>query len=349
MKLLVVGDVHWCQNSSIIRRMGDKYSVRLENLINSVNWTERVAETNFVDLIVYLGDFFDTASLNAMEITALKEICWAKNARHIFLCGNHEMGSHDLAINSANVLSLISNCEVVSEPNWFEAEGVGLYFLPYILESERHGISEYFSEITEKSICFSHNDLLGLQMGQFLSKEGFDISDMSKSFTRIYNGHLHNGMKVTNNLINVGNLTGQNFSEDATKYRHQLYMVEINNGNFYEVDTFVNPFAFNFYKFDFTDCDINYVKNTLSGLKDNAVLSITCSDDIFLDTKAIVTELPSTIVESRIIKKMSVMNVDKTDIVELSQVDHLKEFQTYVLDTIGNNDVVLSELGKVIA
>ena len=71
MKILIVGDVHWSTYSSIVRSRGKKYSTRLENLINSVNWAERIADEENCDRIIYLGDFFDKADLTAEEITAL--------------------------------------------------------------------------------------------------------------------------------------------------------------------------------------------------------------------------------------------------------------------------------------
>ena len=88
MKILVVGDVHWSQYSSILRKRGEKYSYRLENLIQSVNWAEQLAYETNCELIVYLGDFFDRAEINSEEISALKEIVWASKP-HYFLVGNH--------------------------------------------------------------------------------------------------------------------------------------------------------------------------------------------------------------------------------------------------------------------
>ena len=40
MKIGVIGDVHWSSYSSIVRSTGDVYSTRLENLIQSINWSE---------------------------------------------------------------------------------------------------------------------------------------------------------------------------------------------------------------------------------------------------------------------------------------------------------------------
>ena len=43
LKLLIYSDPHFCEFSSIIRSQGKKFSVRLENLIKSVNWVENLA------------------------------------------------------------------------------------------------------------------------------------------------------------------------------------------------------------------------------------------------------------------------------------------------------------------
>ena len=99
MKYLVCGDVHWCQYSSILRARGRKYSVRLENLINSVNWVEDLAAKKGCIGVIYLGDFFDRPDLNAEELTALQEVKWA-NIKHIFIVGNHESNVLNLSFSS---------------------------------------------------------------------------------------------------------------------------------------------------------------------------------------------------------------------------------------------------------
>ena len=78
MKVLIIGDIHFSQYSSIIRKRGEFYSERLENLLWSINWVEKQAEENKVDKIIYLGDFFDRSDLNAEELTAFRDIRWAK-------------------------------------------------------------------------------------------------------------------------------------------------------------------------------------------------------------------------------------------------------------------------------
>lgn len=91
MRICIWGDNHWSQYSSIIRKRGQKYSCRLENSIQSLNWVEKLAVDKNCDMTVCLGDFFDSSSLNAEEITALKDVHWS-NLPKYFIVGNHEMG-----------------------------------------------------------------------------------------------------------------------------------------------------------------------------------------------------------------------------------------------------------------
>ena len=70
-KILICGDIHFSTYSSILRKRGEFYSERLENLLWSINWVEKTAEDNKCNRIIYLGDFFDKASLDSEELTAL--------------------------------------------------------------------------------------------------------------------------------------------------------------------------------------------------------------------------------------------------------------------------------------
>ena len=143
MKIGIVGDIHWSKYSSIVRLRGNKYSFRLENCINSINWAESV--TCSCNSVVYLGDFFDSSDLNAEEITALKEISW--NFRpHYFLVGNHELGTNDLTYSSSHLFEYINapgGATVIDKPYSVTVSNITMHFLPYILEEHRKSISEH--------------------------------------------------------------------------------------------------------------------------------------------------------------------------------------------------------------
>lgn len=350
MKILVIGDVHWSQYSSILRKRGNKYSYRLENLIQSVNWAERLSCETFCDCVVYLGDFFDRSDCNSEELSALKEIHW-DNKPHYFLVGNHEVSGSNMIFNSTNIFDL-ANFSIINEPYVKKYNDFELCFLPYILEDDRKDISEYFNGEYGKRIIFSHNDIKGYQMGKFISQEGFDIADIDKSCDLYLNGHLHNGGKVTNKIINVGNLTGQNFSEDAFKYDHSVILLDTDN---ITCAVYENPYALNFYKIDFTENnDIDYINQLSMQMKKNCLATIKCKeeDSSYLRSRFDPNYRNETIpyncnmVESRFVIQLSKSNnLEKKQ--EEFHIDYLNQFSNYMIDLLGDSDVLQYELSEV--
>lgn len=285
MKLLIYTDNHFSETSSIITGMGENFSLRLENQIKSIEWTEKLAKENEVDKIICLGDFFDKPKLNANELTAFSSIKWDKdNPQRDILVGNHDATNIELT-SSATALFDIANTytndslngwdnlfNVINQPIYeYLDDGTTILWLPYIVENKRKSLKEYIGDEKIPDIILSHNDIKGLQMGQFLSQEGFDIKDIEENCKLFVNGHLHNGMKFCENGINLGNLTGQNFSEDAFTYNHSAMLLDTKTLKYELIE---NPYAFNFYKFEInTKRDLK----KFDKLKNNAVLSIKCA------------------------------------------------------------------------
>lgn len=351
MKILVVGDVHWSQYSSILRKRGRKYSYRLENLIQSVNWAEELADETYCDMIVYLGDFFDRSELNSEELSALREITWS-SLPHYFLVGNHEAGRGDLSYNSVSVFELANFCIVQSVRELRLNDFNRVVFIPYILEQNRKPLSELITPAPQKTLVFSHNDIKGYQMGKFISQEGFDIVDIDKSCDLYLNGHLHNGGRITNKIINVGNLTGQNFSEDAFKYDHSVIILDTDAMT---CAVYENPYALNFYKLDFTEnADIDYINEISMQMKKNCVATIKCNEDDLsylrarFDPKYRDDKIPynCNMVESRFI-----IQLNRSDNLEQKQedfhIDYLKQFADYMVETLGDSDLLQTELSEV--
>lgn len=334
MKICCYGDVHWSLYSSIVRSRGNKYSTRLENLITSVNWAERLAQEVGCDMIVGLGDFFDKAELNSEEITALGEIKWA-SIPHKFLVGNHEMGKNDLSMSTTHLFSLCENMEVIDTPiiKVVAETDYNLVFLPYILEEDRKPISHYVSG--DKNIVFSHNDLKGIQLGKFVSVEGFDVDEIKSHCSVFLNGHIHNGGLVEKKVINCGNLTGQNFSEDAFEYGHCAYVLDTDD---LSIAVYDNPYSLNFYKLDFSDKD--FAPPIILPGEPVVVVNVRqedyqkCKD--WIDSSGIIGRI--------IVNKLQSENVKE----ELSlSVDHIEQFKKFVLDTLCTDDIVLSELSNL--
>jgi len=346
MRILVYSDPHWCEYSSIVRKRGDKYSLRLENLIKSINWVEDLSKEKNCNVSICCGDFFDKSELNASEITALKEINWNRAIPHYTIIGNHEMGSSDLSISSSHLFSYL-NCEfnVVDRPFIDDFGDVELAFIPYVLEADRKPIEEYISyPPTKKRILFTHNDIKGIQMGKFISQAGFDIKEIENICSLCFNGHLHNGEKVSSKILNVGNLTGQNFSEDASKYRHGAYIIDTDTLDYEFIE---NPYAFNFWKIDHSvsvdDFGEPVVQSSLAKLDKNIVCTIKTTNPEY--ERDAISRLCNNVVEYRLIIANNISK--EVTIQEEFSVDHIKQFNDYILANLENTEILLQELAEV--
>ena len=353
MRILVYTDCHFSQYSSIIRSRGEKYSTRLENLIASLNWAESLVDKYKCDRVVCLGDFFDAPVLNSEELTALRDINWS-GVKHYFIVGNHESNTIDLKHNSTNSLNL-NNFEIISSPQLETIFGAHLIFLPYIVEEDRKTLRDYIKELhsrevgmfttqeVKNTVVFSHNDIKGIRYGKFESTEGFDISEIENSCHMFLNGHLHNCnfLNESETVLNVGNLTGQNFSEDAYEYNHFACILDTDT---LQLEFYENPFAFNFYKIDINkESDIK----KLAQLKNNAVVTIKCTEYLLNAVKEAVKN-SSIIKEHRIVITPSEGGIEGEVTVTLNEIDHLKQFNDFVIDKLGNTEIIRDELNKII-
>lgn len=314
MKCLIIGDVHYAQNSSLVRGQNEILSERLEMCNRALNWVEQLGVEKQVDEMIYLGDFFDTPTLNAMEITGLTQIQW-NNKPHRFICGNHEMGRNDLLTSSAHTLKLLG-FDLITQP-----KTIGdIHYLPYNLEPT---LETYNNE----KIILSHNDIKGINLGGYITKHGLELDDINCFFV---NGHIHNGTELKKNVFNLGNFVGQNFGEDAFKYKHQVMLLDTDT---LEYELIENPYTFQFYK-------IKTLKE-LDEIKPNAIVSITTKNpDSF--KKKIKTN--PNILYSRVITEIDVKGVQKQEQVDLS-IDHHLLFRNYISETIGEKGLV--ELDKI--
>ena len=343
MKILVVGDVHWSETSSIIRSMGEKHTMRLENLVKSVNWAENLSKIENCDRVVYLGDFFDKPEISCSEITVLADnINWNTNVRHDFVVGNHESNTKDLSYSTSKILQLCNPLfKVIDKPEIICEEGISLCYIPYLTEDIRESFVNYVSGDTK--IVFSHNDIKGIRYGAFESKEGFDLSEIENNCDLFINGHLHNGsflnLNTKGNVLNLGNLTGQNFTEDAQNFAHSVCILDTDCKNlmFYE-----NPYAFNFYKFEIND-ETELTK--LSDLKPNVVATIKCPENL----KESVENNTSSFLASRIIiERPTNESTSQDGLISINNINHCEEFVKCAQNVLGKSEILDFELSKVI-
>lgn len=342
MKILCFTDNHFCERASIISRYGTKYSMRLENQLESLNWVEKLATDNKCEMVICLGDFFDKPHLTDQELTALQEIKWNENIPHYFIVGNHESEESSLQYNSTNALKATSRI-IIETPQLLEFTNFEIAFLPYITERDRKALPEYFGNLTSKPrMLFSHNDLSGIQMGPVISRTGFDPEEIKQNCIFCINGHLHNGQPVNNKVLNLGNLTGKDFGEDSTRYSHKVLIIDTDN---FTVTPYENPHAFNFYKIEINSkTDLNKLK----GLKSNAVVSLKCNELLIEQAREAVKNI-SNIIESRIIlsKDYTTGTVAEGDIGDLT-VDQCAKFAECCREKLENSDILEAELAEIL-
>ncbi len=337
-KVLIFTDNHFCEASSVLRQFGTKYSIRLENQIESLNWLEKLAVEKGCAAVICAGDFFDKPNLTDSELTALQDIAW-NDLPHFFLVGNHESSVNGLRFNSTKALES-NKRKIISEPTSATANGTEICFLPYVIESDRKPVSDYFREKHGKRVIISHNDLLGIQMGPVVSKTGFAIKDLEDNADLIINGHLHNGQRISDKIMNLGNLTGQNFGEDAMRYKHNVMILDIDELSFELIE---NPFAFNFYKIEIKD-ETGLLK--LHQLKSNAVVSISCADNMLADCKAALSKAVNIICSRLIVFKRPTGENGEDGKADFS-VDYIAKFITCARNACENNKILEEELNEI--
>lgn len=318
-----------------------------------MNWIESEAQRQNCDTIVCLGDFFDKSELNSEEVTALQEIKWS-NIRHWFIVGNHEMGRSNLEHSSSHLFQLLPNASIVDDVNLFNDGNTTILLIPYILESNRRPLKEYIEpyqpQLKEDVIILSHNDIAGIQMGNFVSTSGFSIEEIEQNCNLFINGHLHNEAEISSKIINLGNITGQNFSEDAFKYNHKAAILDITEKSLLYID---NPHALNFYKVNLThmepSADDNFIRRVLNTLKYPAVATFKINAELNAMMRDLLPTLDN-VIEHRLITEGGGSVESLEEISSEISLDHLQKFQLYIMNSIenfDNSELVINELERV--
>lgn len=342
MRIFLTTDMHFSETSSIVRGPGRyKYTKRLENCIATQNWTERKAEELDCDIIIHLGDFFDKAHLTDQEITAVQDIQWSK-IPHYFIVGNHESEESDLKYSSTKILEAFGH-KIISDPLVMNLNNCELCFLPYVVDVHRQTINEYFGDKGSKvRVVLSHNDIKGIQMGPAISKFGFDKEDIEASCDLFLNGHLHNGMTISDTIINLGNITGKDLGEDFTRYPHNAAVLDTEEMSFELIE---NPEAFNFGKFDVTsELEFTY----FDAIKNHSVLAVRCVQELLPQVRELL-EQNEKVEDYRLTVLIPESGKTEEEIEELVMTsgDFLAQFAAFCKSDMPNTDILEIELAEV--
>ena len=342
VKYAICGDVHWSTYSSILRKRGRKYSQRLNGLIKSVNWFENLAKKHNCDGEIFLGDTLDRPDLNAEEITALQEVKWNNIPKH-FIVGNHESNINTLEYSSTKFFESI-NANVVDVTKKIEVlDDLDFYLIPYITTDKIIKLKKYVDVDSDKrKIIFAHQDIAGVQYGRFTSQTGFEIDDILENCELFFNGHLHNAQILRDKIYVAGILTGQNFNEDASKFKHYAYILTIEDDGTLNVEQFINPEAFNFYKLRIeTQKDLKILET----LDKHSVVSIVCEEKISNKLPKLIKENKN-IIESRIVLFYNYIDSGAIE-GNMFVDDYIKQFILLAKEKLENSSILDRELARL--
>lgn len=340
MKICDFSDVHWCTNTSLVRSRGELFSTRLEYLIKSMNFVNKIAVDKNCKIMVCNGDFFDKSKASDEELTAIKQIMWNELPCY-FICGNHESSVSDLRFSSLKALET-DNHKIIDRPEFIELDGKLTLFLPYIVESSRKNLSEYLDN-KHPDIIFSHNDIQGINYGGFESKTGFNIKEIEDNCNIYLNGHLHNSEWITNKILNVGSFSAHNFTNDSFRYKYGIWIFDTDT---LELEFIENPYSLNFYKINISkEQDLTQ----LNTIKNNAVLAVSCNNELFEKCQQVIDSYSSVILEKRITLtydtvEAASINVNQDD---LRMDNCIQKFITFCNEKLERTEILNAELAEL--
>jgi hypothetical protein len=182
-----------------------------------------------------------------------------------------------------------------------------------------------------------------MQYGAFESKIGFELSELAQCDFFV-NGNIHNFTEFGPTCVNLGNICGQNFSENAKHYPHHIMLLVPETLDYAYQE---NPFALHFYKFDIMS--ISELNKELLNINDNAIMSIKAPQSLVAEVKQIL-ESNVKIKEYRVITLPELVSAEdtigpNTEVIE--SVNHLDEFIKFVKENMDYTETVQVELAEV--
>ena len=306
-----------------------------------MNYIEDFAVKSGCNSIICCGDFFDRPNISCEEMTALQDINFS-GISHMFLVGNHESDVSSLDYSATKFFESIDS-KIIDKPyTLFVDDNVNFTFIPYIT-GDVPELSTFIKDKTKTNVVFAHQELAGISYGRVVSQSGFKIDDIQRNCTLFLDGHLHNNMIINRSVVILGNLTGQNFNEDSTKYQHLFYLLTVEDDGSIILETYENPYSFNFYKIRIEkDSDLTIFSN----LKNNAVLSIVCNSE-FVDKVNDILRTLTNVVTYR----LSIVYVDNSSYNSenselLNNDNYIKRFIDFAQLKLQHSPALIDELSR---
>lgn len=232
MKIGIFADMHISTTSSILplTSSDSKWTRRLKMMKDTYDWMMDIFKEKKVDVIVNLGDFFDSHTLTSEELSLYSEF------KPIDIPVFSLVGNHEVLNKMYYSCSILDN--VIDEPKLLDIHGCKLAFLPYMKSEDV--TSELLSKISsDNCILFSHIDIKGSMLRpDYIMSSGVEPELLSWYFGTVFNGHLHTYEKMLVsdcNIYNIGSVTSKSFSDSNDYIPHiSIYDTESKSLEFFD-------------------------------------------------------------------------------------------------------------------
>lgn len=197
MKIGILADIHFKASKNIFDR--------LEMCKQSLLWAYQQFEKENVDLIVNLGDVYDSSVVSAETIQTVSEVYRVHPDIHeIVVSGNHD--SFNYLNTVVSHLAIHNDVEVFTEPE----KRLGFSVLSY---RKTKDVTEDLLKELSNDVLFSHIDINKSTSGTGFRLPGVEPELLSNCFGNVFNGHIHHGEMITQTVSNVGSLVCHSFSD----------------------------------------------------------------------------------------------------------------------------------------
>lgn len=278
MKIGIYSDAHFSISSSILigQDKNSVYSKRLAALIKSFEWMYGVFSEKHTELILNCGDMTSSDSITSEENSALSKcLSYSTGIPEIHLLGNHDIKDVGKNFSSIDLLSGYPYIKIIREYCVLKEYGTPLVMIPYI--SDRDSLDRIQVELSFTDmpcIVFSHVGYLGdglLNGNGFIDTSGLDkdIILSNSNVRQIFNGHLHNPLRV-GRYCQIGSLIGNGFGDS---YSYSVPRILIYDTETNETEAVRNPHAVLFYKVKADS--FTALKDSLAKIKNPSCLQVT--------------------------------------------------------------------------
>ena len=136
-------------------------------------------------------------------------------------------------------------------------------------------------------------------------------------------------------------MSGHNFTNDSIIYKYGIWILDTDT---LKTEFIENPYGFNFYKFEIYDK--KEIKD-LKKIKQNAVVSVVCSKDLYCDCKEAL-DLNTNIITHRLSTRHDIVETTSSlDIEEIRGTDHIQRLIQFCHSNIENTAILEAELAEI--